>query len=80
MPTTKPLQIVLFGQNFCALVDSAGELPEMSVGGPGCVQALAERLLRLGLGARELSLHRGGKAIGRVRVADAANGHTCTTT
>ena len=69
---TRPLRVILFGQQFCALDDA--ELMGISASGPACLATLAQRLLQSGHAPQQtLSLHRGGQHIGRVSLAAAAN-------
>ena len=55
---TRPLRVILFGQQFCALDDA--ELMGISASGPNCLQTMAQRLLQSGYAPKQtLSLHRG---------------------
>ena len=54
----RPLRVILFGQQFCALDDA--ELMGISASGPNCLQTMAQRLLQSGYAPQQtLSLHRG---------------------
>jgi hypothetical protein len=66
----RPLRIVLFGSQFCA-VDDASIMASAS--GPNCLQTMALRLLQSGFDPdRPLILFRANQNIGRTTIAAAA--------
>jgi hypothetical protein len=65
----RPVQITLFGKMFATVDEAMG----LSATGPGCIRAVAERLLQAGYGPdRRLELWRGNERVGSTTIAAAS--------